>query len=186
MKYLKFLGVLALVAVTAFSLVLAISFSNDVSNEKNEYSELKKTFDSQVSRNQDLMKENNQLKKENSELKNNNKKLSKTVDLLTVDKEINEEQNKDENTTTDTVNKTNNDSTNKHNNNISNKRNYNSNKDVSNNSNDHTEDYVYANGGRSTSNKYHSSAHAHGMEGAIKMTREEAEANGYVACQRCY
>lgn len=47
-------------------------------------------------------------------------------------------------------------------------------------------DYVYANGGRSKSNKYHSSPHAHKMEGAIKMTRQQAETQGYVACKKCF
>lgn len=46
--------------------------------------------------------------------------------------------------------------------------------------------YVYVNGGKSKSNKYHSSPNAHKMEGAIKMTRQQAEAQGYVACQKCY
>lgn len=45
---------------------------------------------------------------------------------------------------------------------------------------------VYCNGGRSSSNKYHSSAHAHGMKDAIKMTKKQAEASGYIACKRCY
>ncbi|MGX9757156.1 hypothetical protein ACWYRQ_12800 [Clostridioides difficile] len=45
---------------------------------------------------------------------------------------------------------------------------------------------VYANGGKSKSNKYHSYPTAHNMEGAIQMSREEAEAKGYVACKRCY
>ena len=45
---------------------------------------------------------------------------------------------------------------------------------------------VYANGGSSRSNKYHSSPTAHGMEGAIEMTKEEAEARGYVPCGKCY
>ncbi|MDI7817628.1 hypothetical protein QMM58_14730 [Clostridioides difficile] len=45
---------------------------------------------------------------------------------------------------------------------------------------------VYANGGKSKSNKYHSSPTAHNMEGAIPMSREEAESKGYVACKRCY
>ena len=45
---------------------------------------------------------------------------------------------------------------------------------------------VYANGGSSTSNKYHSSPTAHNMEGAIKMTESEAKSKGYVACKRCY
>lgn len=48
------------------------------------------------------------------------------------------------------------------------------------------EGYVYCNGGRSSSNKYHSSAHAHGMKDAIKMTKEQAEASGYIACKTCY
>nr|WP_302966977.1 S-layer homology domain-containing protein [uncultured Romboutsia sp.] len=45
---------------------------------------------------------------------------------------------------------------------------------------------VYANGGSSSSNKYHKSANAHGMKGAIKMTKSEAEKKGYVACGSCY
>lgn len=45
---------------------------------------------------------------------------------------------------------------------------------------------VYANGGRSKSNKYHSSPTAHNMEGAIPMSQSEAQASGYVACKRCY
>ena len=45
---------------------------------------------------------------------------------------------------------------------------------------------VYANGGSSSSNKYHKSSGAHGMKGAIKMTRQEAREKGYVACKSCY
>lgn len=45
---------------------------------------------------------------------------------------------------------------------------------------------VYANGGSSKSNKYHSSPTAHNMEGAIKMSEDEAKSRGYVACKRCY
>ena len=45
---------------------------------------------------------------------------------------------------------------------------------------------VYANGGSSKSNKYHSSPTAHNMEGAIKMSKSEAISKGYVACKRCY
>ncbi|MCC0636549.1 hypothetical protein [Clostridioides sp. ES-S-0001-02] len=56
----------------------------------------------------------------------------------------------------------------------------------SNPNNQKTSETVYANGGKSKSNKYHSSPTAHNMEGAISMSREEAEANGYVACKICY
>lgn len=45
---------------------------------------------------------------------------------------------------------------------------------------------VYANGGNSSSNKYHSSQNAHGMKGAIKMTESEAESKGYEPCGLCY
>lgn len=45
---------------------------------------------------------------------------------------------------------------------------------------------VYANGGNSSSNKYHSSEHAHGMKGAIKMTESQAKSKGYEACGLCY
>lgn len=45
---------------------------------------------------------------------------------------------------------------------------------------------VYANGGSSSSNKYHSSTDAHNMKGAVKMTKEEATAEGYVPCGLCY
>ena len=45
---------------------------------------------------------------------------------------------------------------------------------------------VYANGGSSSSNKYHKSANAHGMKDAIKMTENEAKQKGYVACGTCY
>lgn len=45
---------------------------------------------------------------------------------------------------------------------------------------------VYANGGSSKSNKYHSSPTAHNMEGAIAMSKSEAISRGYVACKRCY
>ncbi len=56
-----------------------------------------------------------------------------------------------------------------------------SNDDVSNEG-----EYVYANGGKSKSNKYHSSPNAHKMEGSIKMTKQQAESQGYVACKKCY
>ncbi|MBQ3421307.1 MAG: thermonuclease family protein [Romboutsia sp.] len=45
---------------------------------------------------------------------------------------------------------------------------------------------VYANGGSSTSNKYHSSSTAHNMKGAIEMTEEKAESSGYVPCKVCF
>lgn len=45
---------------------------------------------------------------------------------------------------------------------------------------------VYVNGGNSSSNKYHSSEHAHGMKGAIKMTESQAKSKGYEACGLCY
>ena len=45
---------------------------------------------------------------------------------------------------------------------------------------------VYANGGSSTSNKYHKTPTAHNMEGAIKMSESNAKAKGYVACKKCY
>ncbi|WP_434794369.1 hypothetical protein TPDSL_13200 [Terrisporobacter petrolearius] len=45
---------------------------------------------------------------------------------------------------------------------------------------------VYANGGNSSSNKYHSFEHAHGMKGAIKMTKSQAKSKGYKACGLCY
>ena len=46
--------------------------------------------------------------------------------------------------------------------------------------------YVYANGGNSKSRIYHKTAHAHNMEGAIKMTEKQAKARGYRACKRCW
>ena len=45
---------------------------------------------------------------------------------------------------------------------------------------------VYANGGSSKSNKYHKSANAHNMKGAIPMSEDQAKSNGYVACKKCY
>lgn len=49
-----------------------------------------------------------------------------------------------------------------------------------------TSSYVYCNGGSSSSNKYHKTSTAHGMKGAIKMTKKQAESKGYVACKLCY
>lgn len=45
---------------------------------------------------------------------------------------------------------------------------------------------VYANGGSSSSNKYHKSANSHGMKGAISMTESEASGKGYVPCGSCF
>ena len=63
---------------------------------------------------------------------------------------------------------------------------YNANKNTSSNKSENTSNVVYANGGSSSSNKYHSSANAHNMKGAIKMTEKEAKASGYVPCGICY
>lgn len=52
--------------------------------------------------------------------------------------------------------------------------------------NEDTSSIVYANGGSSSSNKYHKSANAHGMKEAIKMTENEAKKKGYVACGSCF
>lgn len=49
-----------------------------------------------------------------------------------------------------------------------------------------TSGMVYANGGSSTSNKYHSNPSAHNMEGAIEMSEDSAVSKGYVACKKCY
>ena len=49
-----------------------------------------------------------------------------------------------------------------------------------------TKEYVYWNGGSSTSNKYHRRSNCSGMKGAVKMTREEARSKGYVGCKKCY
>lgn len=65
-----------------------------------------------------------------------------------------------------------------------NKSNYNNNSNS--NSNNNSSEVVYLNGGSSKSNKYHSSANAHNMEGAIKTTLKKAKSQGYVACKRCY
>ncbi|MEI3233712.1 MAG: hypothetical protein V8S33_04650 [Intestinibacter bartlettii] len=45
---------------------------------------------------------------------------------------------------------------------------------------------MYVNGGNSKSKIYHKTAHAHNMEGAIKMTEKQAKARGYRACKRCW
>ena len=45
---------------------------------------------------------------------------------------------------------------------------------------------VYVDGGTSSSNKYHSSEHAHNMKGAIKMKESQAKSKGYVPCKICY
>lgn len=52
--------------------------------------------------------------------------------------------------------------------------------------NNNTSRTVYANGGASKSNKYHKTATAHGMKGAIKMSEANAKKKGYVACKTCY
>lgn len=65
-----------------------------------------------------------------------------------------------------------------------NKNNESTNKNTSSESG--SSDVVYANGGSSSSNKYHSSPNAHGMKGAIKMKESEAISKGYKACGLCY
>lgn len=62
-----------------------------------------------------------------------------------------------------------------------------SNRSSSNNkSESNLNEIVYANGGNSSSNKYHSFDHAHGMKGSIKMTKSQAKSKGYKACGLCY
>ena len=63
---------------------------------------------------------------------------------------------------------------------------YNSNKNTSSNSSSSSSNIVYANGGCSSSNKYHSTKDAHNMKGAVKMTEKEAKSKGYVPCGLCY
>ena len=67
---------------------------------------------------------------------------------------------------------------------------YNKNSWSSSSSNNNSENFsdriVYANAGTSSSNKYHSSEHAHNMKGAIKMKESEAKSKGYVHCKICY
>ena len=58
---------------------------------------------------------------------------------------------------------------------------------ISNNYSENSSDrIVYVNGGTSSSNKYHSSEHAHNMKGAIKMKESQAKSKGYVPCKICY
>ena len=66
-----------------------------------------------------------------------------------------------------------------------NKNTFSSNSNTSNSSTSST-NIVYANGGSSSSNKYHSSEDAHNMKGSIKMTEDEAKSKGYVPCGLCY
>lgn len=56
--------------------------------------------------------------------------------------------------------------------------------DISSNTNSSTT--VYANGGSSSSNKYHSTSDAHNMKDSVKMSEEKAKAQGYVPCGICY
>lgn len=49
-----------------------------------------------------------------------------------------------------------------------------------------TNTYVYANGGSSSSNKYHKSPTSHGMKDAIQMTESQAKSKGYTACKVCF
>lgn len=49
-----------------------------------------------------------------------------------------------------------------------------------------TSSIVYANGGSSSSNKYHKSSNSHGMKESIKMSRNEAESKGYIPCKTCF
>ena len=63
---------------------------------------------------------------------------------------------------------------------------YNSNKNTSSSNSNSSSNIVYANGGSSSSNKYHSTKDAHNMKGAIKMTEKEAKSKGYVPCGLCY
>lgn len=55
-----------------------------------------------------------------------------------------------------------------------------------NNSSNTSSNIVYANGGSSTSNKYHVTEDAHNMKGAIKMTEDKAKSKGYIPCGICY
>ena len=57
---------------------------------------------------------------------------------------------------------------------------------ASSNNSSNSSSTVYANGGSSKSNKYHKSANAHNMKGAIPMSEDQAKSKGYVACKRCY
>ena len=63
---------------------------------------------------------------------------------------------------------------------------YNSNKNTSSSNSNSSSNIVYANGGSSSSNKYHSTKDAHNMKGAVKMTEKEAKSKGYVPCGLCY
>ena len=46
--------------------------------------------------------------------------------------------------------------------------------------------YVYANGGSSSSKKYHKSPTSHGMKDAVQMTESQAKSKGYTACKVCF
>lgn len=58
--------------------------------------------------------------------------------------------------------------------------------DKVNNTSNTSSNEVYANGGSSTSNKYHATKDAHNMKGAIKMSEEQAKSEGFVPCGICY
>ena len=47
-------------------------------------------------------------------------------------------------------------------------------------------EYVFINGGASSSNKYHKHPDSHGMDGAERMTKKAAEEAGYEPCSKCY
>ena len=47
-------------------------------------------------------------------------------------------------------------------------------------------EYVFINGGASSSNKYHKHPDSHGMDGAERMTKKAAEEAGYEPCSKCF
>lgn len=135
--------------------------------------------------------ENKEYAKKISDLENNISQLNEKVAKQEVVKQKEVVSSSSSNRTSSNKES---DKTNSHKeNNSSSSNNTNSSSNVSNqaesnyeNTQSESSETVYANGGHSRSNKYHSSPTAHNMEGAIAMSKSEAISKGYVACKKCY
>ncbi len=169
---------------------LNIQESNEINVLEEDYNSLLKEFEEYKSKYPESINEEiDNLKKDNEEYSNQIAKLETNIDNLN-DKVI--EHNKVVLSSSTQVNNnvTQSSSNNSYSSSSSSSSTSNNGSgnsvNSSNNSYQESSKMVYANGGKSKSDKYHSSPTAHNMEGAIPMSESEAKSKGYVACKRCY
>ncbi|MBU5336268.1 hypothetical protein [Intestinibacter bartlettii] len=158
------------------------SLENEISSKDDEIASLKDKLSSSNDEVKSLESKVESLEEELSSAEEKPEEVQETSNVSS-----NNSDNSTNNSNSNNISNSSNSSNSTYKNNSSNSSSYSTNSSSSSYSNNSSSSQiVYCNGGKYTSNKYHKSPTAHNMEGAIKMTKQDAQAAGYVPCKTCY